>query len=113
MTQNIEVIEGGLTCDNTQCDWEDPTIPHSDAEKWIDRPCPKCGENLLTKGDYDRWMATMRVAELINTLTPDQLKKIAELSGHVEPIEGDEPLIIEVGTHKTITLNLAKESDLP
>ena len=54
MKKNIEIKESGLVCDNPKCDWKDETINYDSYKEWIDKPCPKCGENLLTKDDYKR-----------------------------------------------------------
>jgi hypothetical protein len=47
------MMEGikGIKCDN--CDYADMEVPFSDYTNWINKPCPKCGENLLTQQDYD------------------------------------------------------------
>jgi predicted RNA-binding Zn-ribbon protein involved in translation (DUF1610 family) len=43
-----------MKCDNPQCGFTTPT--HITTAKqmslWIGRPCPQCGENLLTEKDY-------------------------------------------------------------
>ena len=46
--------ESLIICDNPRCDF---TIPFSEEEEeftaiYINKPCPKCGENLLTEQDY-------------------------------------------------------------
>ena len=50
---NVEVQIGGIKCDNTKCDYEDMSIKYSDYEAWLNKPCPKCGDNLLTEKDYE------------------------------------------------------------
>ena len=43
----------GLKCDTPGCGYIDMTIPRKDYEKWIGKPCPVCGGQLLTQEDYD------------------------------------------------------------
>ena len=43
----------GIKCDNIKCDFNDPTILYINYPEWINKPCPNCGENLLTQEDYD------------------------------------------------------------
>jgi predicted nucleic acid-binding Zn-ribbon protein len=50
---HIEVRESGIKCDNPMCDFRQE-IPFEDRIKWIGRPCPKCGENLLTRADFEK-----------------------------------------------------------
>ena len=57
-----------VTCDNPNCDY---TVPYTDAtEKYlvlfIDKPCPKCGENLLTMEDYLQHQNLIKVINFIN-----------------------------------------------
>lgn len=56
-----------ITCDNTKCNY---TIPYSQEEehntyKYINKPCPLCGENLLTEQDY---LQHQKVVKLVNWL---------------------------------------------
>lgn len=51
--KNIEIIkENGLKCDNPKCDWEDDSIKFDTYKEWINKLCPKCGENVLTEEDF-------------------------------------------------------------
>jgi hypothetical protein len=59
----IQVNIHGIKCDAIGCDYEDPTVPYEDYKQWVNKPCPKCGANLLTEQDY----ATTRfLAELVS-----------------------------------------------
>lgn len=42
----------GIQCDNKSCNYEDMSVKSKDYESYIDKPCPKCGSNLLTEADY-------------------------------------------------------------
>lgn len=41
----------GIKCDH--CTYKDMNVQPEDYEAWLNRPCPECGENLLTQKDYD------------------------------------------------------------
>lgn len=60
--------ENSIECDNKDCDYH---IKHSDyVEKnilfFVNKPCPKCGENLLTTKDYIDHLKLMRAVNWIN-----------------------------------------------
>lgn len=65
----IEKIQESLiVCDNEKCDYE---IPYTEEQAkytylYIDFPCPKCGENLLTLEDYKQHQAMMRTINWLN-----------------------------------------------
>lgn len=52
MAKAITTYVKGIKCDNEECGWKDPTVPYEDYPKYIDKPCPCCGANLLTRQDY-------------------------------------------------------------
>jgi ssDNA-binding Zn-finger/Zn-ribbon topoisomerase 1 len=43
----------GLKCDNPECNYHDETIEFKNYKQYIGYPCPLCGQNLLTKKDYN------------------------------------------------------------
>lgn len=53
MNYNMNLVGGGLKCDNPTCDFVDMSIAIEDYDNWLNVPCPKCGENLLTQEDLD------------------------------------------------------------
>lgn len=67
--QFIEMYqEYSIVCDNKQCDYKvkSPTgDPNEDIHGYLNVPCPKCGENLLTVEDY---LTSLRVLKVINWL---------------------------------------------
>ena|SRR5690554_4463670 len=69
MRKLIEKQQNSLiVCDNPNCDH---TLSYTDeTEKYlilfVDEPCPKCGENLLTKKDYLQHQRLMKVINFIN-----------------------------------------------
>ena len=61
---NIDMNISGLKCDN--CDYSDPSVKLEDYEKSIGKPCPNCGESLLTQEDYDGVMQIVQAVEMLN-----------------------------------------------
>jgi hypothetical protein len=49
----------GLKCDNPKCDWSEE-VSVDDYMSWIEKPCPKCGEVVLTQKDYESCMKLYR-----------------------------------------------------
>lgn len=66
--QNIEFNIEGIKCDNPTCDYKDMSVDYTDYPNWVNKPCPKCGENLLTEADYKLVKDFIDVAELINAM---------------------------------------------
>lgn len=61
MAKVVTTYVKGIKCDNEECGWKDPTVPYEDYPKYIDKPCPCCGANLLTRQDY---LVTKRIIEI-------------------------------------------------
>lgn len=60
--------ESLVMCDNPECDY---TVPYKTENEhttilYINKPCPKCGENLLTEEDYINHMKVMKVVDFLN-----------------------------------------------
>jgi predicted RNA-binding Zn-ribbon protein involved in translation (DUF1610 family) len=74
----VSVEESAVKCDNPACGFEQ-AIPFEDHEKWIDRPCPNCGENLITREDFEKSQA---LYDLLNDPLWEELeeKAIADFS---------------------------------
>ena len=49
--KSFAIIQG-IKCDNEKCDYADPTVQYEEYPNWINKPCPACGENLLTEKAY-------------------------------------------------------------
>ena len=69
MRKLIEKQQNSLvTCDNPKCDYT--VACTDDTEKslvlFIDKPCPKCGENLLTKEDYLQYQNLIKFVNFMN-----------------------------------------------
>ena len=59
----------GLKCDNPHCDYCNPKIPFEDYSKYLNYPCPKCGEPLLTMRAYKMCVALKQMGEFVTKLT--------------------------------------------
>lgn len=60
--------EYSIECDNTECDYKilSPTGDiNEDISGYINVPCPKCGENLLTPHDY---LLSLKIVNTVNYL---------------------------------------------
>ena len=70
MRNALEINVSGIKCDNPNCDFEDMSVKVEDYDKWLNKPCPKCGENLLTDNDYRNIKFLLGMAELANKIYP-------------------------------------------
>lgn len=66
MKEAVQFNVGGIKCDNPECDYMDQSVELKDYPKWLNKPCPKCGSNLLTQADYDNVQAIVELIEVIN-----------------------------------------------
>lgn len=76
----IETVCSGLKCDNPNCDWRDDSVTMNDYEKWLNAPCPKCGENVLTTEDFLRSKSLFAITDIINSLPKEILDSMTTLS---------------------------------
>lgn len=60
----------GINCDAPTCDFRDGTVRYEDFEKWLNKPCPKCGANLLTDADLRSTRKLLQFVRLANRLLP-------------------------------------------
>jgi hypothetical protein len=49
--QAIEFETQGIKCDAPNCSYSDMTVPLSELESYLDKPCPLCAAPLMTKED--------------------------------------------------------------
>lgn len=87
----------GIKCDNPDCDYREEGVLVSDYEKWLNKPCPKCGSNLLTQADYEATKALITVTKIINSVLPnaENDEKVRTVSVPVE-MNGTGEIIIKV-----------------
>ena len=70
MKNALEINIGGIKCDNPNCDFMDTSVKVEDYDKWLNRPCPKCGENLLTDDDYRNVQFLLAIEKIANEIYP-------------------------------------------
>jgi len=67
MRKIIEQRQDSLVvCDNENCDYEVPYNNDTNLIEYINKSCPKCGENLLTIEDYIAHERLLRTIRFIN-----------------------------------------------
>ena len=75
---NMMITSGGLVCDNDSCDWEDMSIKVDDYPKWLNAPCPKCGENVLTEEDLNTHLAMLETCKKLDSMDPQKIEALGE-----------------------------------
>jgi predicted RNA-binding Zn-ribbon protein involved in translation (DUF1610 family) len=88
MKKVIHLEKITLKCD--ACEWEKPVTL---SREWIDMPCPKCGANLLTEGDYE---AAARLKAIV-----DKLNRVLGPWFGKENAKGGKPVRINPRERKT------------
>ena len=87
MKQAAELNIKGIKCDNPNCDYRNDKVRFEDYEKWLNKPCPKCVANLLTKEDLEMTKSLIEVANIANRVLPkknneeERIKAIIEMNG--------------------------------
>jgi hypothetical protein len=105
MKQLIEILDnGGIVCDNPNCDFQDLSVTPENTHEWLNRPCPKCYENLLTQSDLDDFNRVMAAVTSINTLSVEELSLLSGVS--VEDMQKDGSTMAHVKTHNGIKITL-------
>lgn len=66
MEKLIEIKAAGLKCDADRCDYIDIGVNLKEYKSWINKPCPKCGANLLTPEDYKQIRLFRILTSIIN-----------------------------------------------
>lgn len=80
MNKNIEYHVKGIQCDNPDCDYVNEEVQYEDYPEWLNKPCPECGENLLTEEDYNMLKAIIGVADIVNEMDfPEDDREAEEL----------------------------------
>jgi hypothetical protein len=64
----MKITISGLKCDNPYCNYRDDSVQYSDYEKSIGRPCPQCGESLLTKEDFEKTNRLLKRIEIADKI---------------------------------------------
>ena len=53
MKQAITASVRGIRCDTPGCGYKKPNVTFKQYPKYLNKPCPQCGANLLTQEDVD------------------------------------------------------------
>jgi len=64
----IPLVVQGIQCDNPQCTFKEENIPFEDYAEWLERPCPECGEILLTEEDFNTLKLLMSISAIANNI---------------------------------------------
>lgn len=82
MENAMRVDIKGLKCDSSSCDYIDMSIKLEEYESYINSPCPKCGEPLLTQADFDQVQNILKMVSMVNSIpTPkEDYKEKAKIS---------------------------------
>lgn len=68
MREALELNIKGIKCD--KCDYMNEDVKFEDYESWLNKPCPKCGANLLTQEDLESTKALINLTNLVNRILP-------------------------------------------
>lgn len=77
----------GLKCDNPNCDFVNPDIPFESYEEFVNYPCPKCGQPLLTPQAYKMCVGMKKLGDFITKITGGAKENDIEVK---IPLEMDE-----------------------
>lgn len=114
MEQNkiVEMTSGGIVCDNPECDYIDETVTIEMYHDFLNKSCPKCGENLLTEEDFELAMRLQHLGNFFNSLSPEQVEEWNKSQGYeVKPEMKDKKLHVTFHAHKEISVKEVKIVD--
>jgi len=108
MEDAISFNISGIVCDNTECDFEDYSVLFEEYPAYVNKPCPNCGENLLTQADYDSCLAMEEHAKMMNSLIGDMNPEMLEEIGKMMTPEVVEAVESSLGLDEgTLAVTLA------
>jgi len=74
----------GIKCDNPNCDFRDDSVDFGNYGAWLNKPCPKCGNNLFTEKDLNSLTLLINIANICNAITPDIPEDTPKASVEIE-----------------------------
>ena len=74
----MQLNVSGIVCDNHKCDFRDDSVKMEDYPQWVNKPCPRCGENLLTEDDYQLAVNLSDSVDIANSLSEKDVKSLKE-----------------------------------
>jgi hypothetical protein len=99
MREKIKPQISTIICDNTECDYKDDNVKVKDYKKWLNRPCPKCSQNLLTQYDYNNLLLITGCIKMLNALSD---KEYEARFGPI--IKNDKHVSIKFNTHNGVSI---------
>lgn len=60
------VIALGIKCDH--CKFNDPSVSADDYPEYVNKPCPDCGNVLLTQADFDLYRELVGLSDMVNEI---------------------------------------------
>lgn len=64
----IDIEIGGIKCDAPNCHYHDDSIKLENYRDWVNKPCPKCGANLLTEACNKQVLTFVKFAKIMNII---------------------------------------------
>ena len=83
MEKNAEY--SGIKCDTPGCGYRDDSVTSEEYPNWVDKPCPTCGANLLSKEDFEHteFMVNLLNGMSFPELDPElEVKILAEMEAN-------------------------------
>ena len=68
----MNLIITGIQCDNPKCDFKKENISFEEYPQWLNKPCPICGENLLTDEDYNTVKMMVSITAMANKIISNE-----------------------------------------
>lgn len=62
----------GIKCDREGCGYRDDSVKFKEYKKWVNKPCPKCGMNLLTRKEFLLCKFLVITIKIANKLFKDE-----------------------------------------
>lgn len=79
----IEYVSKGVKCDH--CPWK---LEIDDISGWVNKPCPDCGQNVLTQEDYVEWAKIKFAMDMINSMSDEDFEKFDAIGDGDEYVDG-------------------------
>lgn len=80
----VELNIQGIKCDNESCDYIDMGVKYEDYKEYLNKPCPKCGENLLTEEDYNATKQIVAITKFMNKILPKRKDDEDVVTGEID-----------------------------
>ena len=82
MEKALELNIKGIKCD--VCDYKAEDVKVEDYSEWLNKPCPKCGANLLTQEDFDTTMMLLSMVNHLNEILPPPKQDEEVVTANIE-----------------------------